>query len=335
MERRSTEHVKRSVAAIYNSAVAVPVISAAWELGALDELNNSGRLDADDFATRNGLEPRATLGMFRALAAVDVVERDGNAVTPGVNFAEVLHARSFFHWLARGNADLLQRIPDILRTANRVGDFYQRDSTAIAVACREMSTFCYDPWFQAALDGIDHEVGTVADLGCGSGERLFHMLRHFPGARAIGIDVAKGALSVAEEASMQAGLADRVTFHQADARNLEPHPDFSSVHVLTCFMMGHDLWPKDKCVRRLQNLLKVFPKAHTFLLGDATRTVGVADRDLPVFTLGFEFMHDMMGTFIPTVEDWESVFEDGGWQLRKKHDINLTVGETIFELKRL
>lgn len=335
MVSRRTEHAERPVAAIYNSAVAVPAISAAWELGALDELNESGQLNTEDFATRNGLEPLATLGMFRALAAVDVVERDGNAVTPGTNFAEVLRTRSFFHWLARGNADLLRRIPEILRTTNRVGDFYQRDSAAIAVACREMSTFCYDPWFQTALDGIDHEVATVADLGCGSGERLFHMLRHFPGARAIGIDLAQGALSVAEEAAAQAGLADRVTFHQADARDLEPHPDLSSVHVLTCFMMGHDLWPKNLCVQRLQNLREVFPKARTFLLGDATRTVGVADRDLPVFTLGFEFTHDMMGTFIPTVEDWESVFEDGGWQLQKKHSINLTVGETIFELKRL
>lgn len=79
----------------------------------------------------------------------------------------------------------------------------------------------------------------------------------------------------------------------------------------------------------------MFPNVRRFLLGDATRTVGVADRDLPVFTLGFELAHDMMGAFLPTTADWESVFEESGWRLLHKYWINIAAGEVIFELTQL
>ncbi|MGH3566778.1 MAG: hypothetical protein ACRDRH_12245 [Pseudonocardia sp.] len=162
----------KAAAYIYNSAVAASAISAAWELGALDELNERGALDAHEFATSRRLDVPSTVGMFRALAAVDVVERDNTKVVPAVNFAEVYRTRSFFHWLTRGSAELFRQMPTVLRTENRFGDFYQRDPVAIALACREINTFCYDPWFWEAVDGLDFDFTVVADLGCGSGERV-------------------------------------------------------------------------------------------------------------------------------------------------------------------
>lgn len=133
----------KATAHIYNSAVAASAISAAWELGALDELNERGVLDAHEFATSRLLDVPSTLGMFRALAAVDVVERDNTKVVPAVNFAEVHRTRSFFHWLTRGSVELFRQMPAVLRMENRVGDFYQRDPAAIAFACREINTFCW------------------------------------------------------------------------------------------------------------------------------------------------------------------------------------------------
>ena len=325
----------KAVAHIYNSAVAASAISAAWELGALDELSERGALDANEFATSRRLDVPSTLGMFRALAAVDVVERDHAKVVPAVNFAEVYRTRAFFHWLARGSAELFRQMPAVLRTENRVGDFYQRDPTAIAFACREISTFCYDPWFWEAVDGLDFDFTVVADLGCGSGERVMQILRHYPGMRGLGIDIARPSLEAAAAEARNAGLADHVTFLEADVRTMMQRPEFAEIGLLTCFMMGHDFWPRQRCVNTLRHLRELFPNVRRFLLGDATRTVGVSDRDLPVFTLGFELAHDMMGIFMPTVADWESVFEEGGWRLRHKYWINITVGEVIFELEHL
>ncbi len=331
----TTGDAESAVARIFNASVAASAVSAAWEIGALDELSGHGVLDVNKFASERHLDRTAALALFRALAAVGIVERDDVKVVPAAHFAEVYRARSFFHWLSRGSADLFRRMPEVLVAENRVGDFRRRDSAAIAYACREISTFCYDPWFRKAVDGLDFEVTAVADLGCGSGDRVLQLLRRFPTARGVGVDIARPALASPADAAAAAELADRVLFVEADVLAMEPREEFLGVELLTSFMMGHDFWPRQSCVATLRRLRELFPETRRFLLGDATRTVGIPDDELPVFTLGFEVAHDLMGTFIPTVADWESVFEEGGWLLRRKHTIDLAVGEVIFELEQL
>src|SRR5260370_42340485 len=98
-------------------------------------------------------------------------------------------------------------------------------------------------------------------------------------------------------------------------------------------MMGHVLRLRERCVGAFRRLRKVVPAAQRLLLGDATRAAEVPDAELPVFTLGFELGHDLMGVFLPTVADWESVFDEAGWKLARTNRIDLTVGEVVFELE--
>ncbi|MEJ4659808.1 class I SAM-dependent methyltransferase, partial [Enterococcus faecium] len=240
----TTGDAESAVARIFNASVAASAVSAAWEIGALDELSGHGVLDVNKFASERHLDRTAALALFRALAAVGIVERDDVKVVPAAHFAEVYRARSFFHWLSRGSADLFRRMPEVLVAENRVGDFRRRDSAAIAYACREISTFCYDPWFRKAVDGLDFEVTAVADLGCGSGDRVLQLLRRFPTARGVGVDIARPALASAADAAAAAELADRVLFVEADVLAMEPREEFLGVELLTSFMMGHDFWPR-------------------------------------------------------------------------------------------
>jgi phenylpyruvate C(3)-methyltransferase len=321
-----------SVAAIYNSAVAAWAIAAAWEAGALDELYNRGELDAVDFAARHGLDAGSTVGMFRALSAVGVVERDDITIRPTEKFYEVYRTRSFFHWLSKGSAELFRQMHHCMKIENRTGRYWERDSAAIAYACREINELCYDSTFWYAVNRLDFEFDVVADLGCGSGGRVMDMLLRYPGTRGIGIDIARPALEVARQKMDAAGLASRAEFIEADVLDLPTRPEFGEVDLLTCFMMGHDFWPRDNCVETLRGLRRQFPHARRLLLGDATRTVGVADQDLGVFTLGFELAHQLMDAYLPVLSDWESVFEEGGWRLIRTHRIEMAVGEVIFEL---
>ncbi|MBC2874300.1 MULTISPECIES: class I SAM-dependent methyltransferase [Streptomyces] len=320
-------------ARIYNSAVAAWAIGAAWEVGALDELQERGSLDTAEFAARHDLDPASTLGMFRALASVGVVRRDGTRVVPAEDFAEIHRTRSLFHWLMNGSGELFRQMPSVLRNENRAGTFYQRDPVAIARSCKEISVFCYDPWFWRAMEGLDFDVRVAADLGCGSGERLMQILRRHPDARGLGVDIAGDSLKVAAADAADAGLAGRLSFVEADMLTMDPRPEFTEVDLLTCFMAGHDFWPREQCVATLARLRELFPNARRFLLGDATRSVGVPDAEMPVFMLGFEVAHDLMGTFMPTMADWEGVFAESGWRLRHKHDIGMVANEVIFELE--
>lgn len=322
-----------SAAVIYNSAVAAWAIAAAWEVGALAVLRAEGHLDARDFAERQGLDLASTIGMFRALAAVDIVKRQDTAVAVSSNFDDVYRFKSFFHWLSRGSAELFRQMPSAMARKNGVRQHYQRDSAAIAFACREIDELCYAPTFWAAIDRLDFDIGVVADLGCGSGGRLIDILTRFKKARGIGIDIASSALAAARGSAAAARVADRVSFTEADVTNLREDPQFKDVQLITCFMMGHDFWPRDRCVAVLRGFRRLFPAARRLLLGDATRTSGIPDAELPVFTLGFELGHALMGITIPTIADWESAFEEAGWTLAAINRIDMTVGEVIFELE--
>ncbi|GIF07048.1 class I SAM-dependent methyltransferase [Actinoplanes siamensis] len=320
------------VTSIFNSAVASWAVAAAWEIGLLDELMETGEVDAVVYAAAHGLDATSTVGLCRALASVDLVRRTGTVITLSDHSAEAYRMKSFFHWLSRGSAELFQAMPNALVKANRTGSYYRRDAAAIAYACREINELCYESTFRAALDRIDGDIGVVADLGCGSGGRVLDLLRRFPGARGIGVDIARPALVDARSDAEAAGLAQRATFLEGDVLQLRRRPEFDEVELLTCFMMGHDFWPKDRCVATLRRLRECFPAARRLLLGDATRTEGVADADLPIFVVGFELGHDLMGISLPTVAEWESVFDEGGWQLLRTNRIDMTVGEVIFEL---
>jgi SAM-dependent methyltransferase len=324
---------RRATADIFNSAVAAAAIGAAWEVGALDELNERGELDAVDFAARHDLHLPSTMGMFTALGSVHVVTCRQNTILAGPNFAEVCRSRSLFHWLSQGCGELFSRMPQVLRNENRVGEYYRRDAAAISYACREINARYFDPTFWTVMADLDFEPAAIADLGAGSGERLIQLVERHPDARGVGIDIAEPALEMASEEVARRGLAEQITFLRGDARRIVPRPEFAGVELLTCFMMGHDLWPRENCVASLRRIREAFPDVRRFLLGDATRTTDLAADELPIFTLGFEVGHDMMGVYLPTLDEWDDVFEEGGWHLVRRHLIEDLTVSVVFELR--
>ncbi|GHG75511.1 hypothetical protein GCM10018980_72950 [Streptomyces capoamus] len=332
-ENMVVEAARMTPSDIFNASVASSAIGAAWEAGALDELADHDKLDIAEFAERQDLDPSAVEGMFQALASVRIVQRSAGMVFPDVNFAEVFRAKAFYHWLSRGSAALFADMPAVLRNENRTGQFYRRDSSAIAVACRDINANFFDPVFHGVVDKL--EFTKIADLGCGSGERIISVLRGNPDTTGLGIDIAEGALSVAEEAVRESGFDDRISFILDDATAPAPHAEFADVDLLTSFLMGHDLWPRDNCVASLRRLRAAFPNVRRFLLGDTARTTTIPDSEIPVFTLGFEVAHRMMGVYLPTLQEWRGVFEEGGWRLVAEHRVETPADSVIFELEPL
>ncbi len=315
---------------VYNHALAAWAISAAWEIGVFEELREDGPLDADAFATGRGLDARSVHELFRALAAADVVSREEGKVRPGPNFDEADRSKSLFHWMTRGCGELFSTLPDLMRTENRTGSFYRRDAAAISVACREINAEWWNPVFLPVVRELDFT--HVADLGCGSGERLIQLVRTRPGTLGLGIDVADGAIDVATKAVAEAGLSDRIHITRGDATALEPRPEYAGVDLLTSFMMGHDFWPRAEAVASLRRIREVFPDLKHFLLADATRTTTYADQAMPIFSMAFEFAHAVMGDYLPTLEEWRPVFEEAGWHLAGHHPISVPANSVMFHL---
>lgn len=332
-QRSNQDHQDRreSIASVYNGAVASAAIAAAWELGALDQLQSHGGLDVGVFAAEGRLDRGATLAMFTALAAADVVRVDGELVLTSRNFDEAVRTKGFFHWLMRGSIDVFRDMPKLVRSDRRGEGFYQRDAAAISIACRDINAVFFDPLFDEVLREVDYT--TVADLGCGSGERLIKMVTSRHGTRGWGLDVAAGALEVAASATAEARLGDRIAYLRADATELEPLPELADVDLVTCFLMGHDFWPMDACIATLQRIRAAFPGAERMLLGDTAKTVSHRGADFPVFTLGFEVGHALMDTYLPTLEEWDIAIEKSGWTCVARHDVETPAASVIFDLR--
>jgi hypothetical protein len=100
-------------------------------------------------------------------------------------------------------------------------------------------------------------------------------------------------------------------------------------------MMGHDFWPRDRCVASLRRLREVFPGVRRLLLGDTARTASLPDTGKPMFTLAFETAHDLMGVTLPTLDDWSGVFEEAGWRCRNAARVETPADSVVYALEPL
>ncbi|KAK3386466.1 methyltransferase MppJ [Podospora didyma] len=352
---RNPEH-QRAVAKIYNSAIAACAIPAAWEVGLLDAIQKQGSVDILKFATSNNLDSDSLRGVAFTLATAGVVSYDAatTTISPGLLFEETFCTKSMFHWLTLSSGGLFTRLHKVLHVEQRhpewEGNTYQRDPAGVAYSCRELNRQFYDPVFWKVVDGVakDYAFKKVVDLGCGSGERLMQILARFPDANGLGIDVAGPAIDFAESEAKARGFAadgpgeeKRLTFSVGDARRLEARPEFADADLLTSFLMGHDFWPRENCVKTLQWFKKLFPNAKRFLLGDETRGLlysagskaPYTGGDVPIFALGLELGHVLMDVYIPTMEEWYGVFEEGGWRCVRAYELEQPAFAAIFELE--
>ncbi|MFF2964133.1 hypothetical protein ACFVT1_35800 [Streptomyces sp. NPDC057963] len=103
---------------------------------------------------------------------------------------------------------------------------------------------------------------------------------------------------------------------------------------MASFLMGHDFWPWENYVELFRQFRTQLPNLKHFLLCDTHRSPDDATADLPLFTMGFETAHALMGQYIPTRPEWESVFEESGWKCVRQHAYSTPANTVIFQLER-
>ncbi len=320
---------------LYNNTLSAYAISAAWELGLLERLERSDRpVDLAEFAREHDLHPPALDAIGRALALAGIVTLGPGRATaaPGPLFADALAKKGFFYWLTRGCGELFATMPELVRNRSRTGEFVTRDYKAIGLAARDAGFSYVDPAFYKIV--ADRGLRFGADLGCGSGERLIKLAERDPRFRGIGVDIAPGALALAAESVIDAGLGDRVSVVRGDAKRLRPRPEFGQVDFVCSFMMGHDLWPRAECLDSLRLIGAAFPAATDLIICDTYRSDLPVTAPHPVFTLGFETAHAVMGQEIPSLDEWTDVLAEAGWHPAQVIDFDLPPYTALMHLTR-
>jgi SAM-dependent methyltransferase len=93
--------------------------------------------------------------------------------------------------------------------------------------------------------------GQVADIGCGLGTSTILMAQAYPKSTFVGFDYHPRSIELAREAAAKAGLADRVKFEVASAKE---YPG-KGYHLVAFFDCLHDMGDPEGAARHVRNTL--------------------------------------------------------------------------------
>jgi 2-polyprenyl-3-methyl-5-hydroxy-6-metoxy-1,4-benzoquinol methylase len=219
------------------------------ELGLYAALDDTGPLPASGLAEETGTAERYVREWLRAQAAGGYVTYDPDTdryrLTP--EQAHVLANEDspvFMPGAFQLVASLAKSEPDIreaFRTGEGVG-WHEHDEDVFHGTERffgpAYGNFLLD-WIEA-LDGVAEALaagGRIADVGCGHGAPTIRMAEAYPDATVVGVDYHEASIEVARDRAAMAGVADRVDFEVAAAREYGGR-DYDLVTMFNCY---HDM----------------------------------------------------------------------------------------------
>ncbi len=144
--------------------------------------------------------------------------------------------------LALGSLAAVPRIADSFRTGAGMG-WHEHDN-GVFDGCEKFFRPGYaanlvSTWIPALQDVKQklEEGARVADVGCGKGASTMLMAKSFPKSQFFGFDYHDKSIEAARESAKLEGIADRVTFNVAKAKEF-PGKDYDFVAVFDCL---HDM----------------------------------------------------------------------------------------------
>lgn len=305
----------------FNGYVAAQVVFALDRLGLLEELLEHGQADIRAAAVRIGADPLMLGELLRAAQACGYVTlTDGIAVITPTG-RDVGFMRGYFTWAVGGYANLFSNITGLISGDRRFNSDIFRDEAMVALGSGQNDRAFMASTVDAVLGQLDFTV--IADLGSGISARLCRVAAARDGVRGVGLDISDAATRLAQDAIRRAGLDRNVQALRADVlgviKGTEKHPVLAEVDAVMSFFLLHDLLAApDTRSRVMPGLREAFPMARTFVLADTMiRPAQPGDATLPVFSIGYELAHALMGVPLHAKDTYETLFARAGLRTRQ------------------
>ncbi len=234
----------------FGALASAPLVLLGDRLGLYRAMAGAGPTTADALAERTGVRPRYLREWLNAQAASGFVDYDpaGRTYALSPEAAIVFTDESSPAFMGGGYEVLASMFFDLDKVERAF-----RDGTGLGWhdhhACLYRGT---ERFFRAgynahlagewipALDGMAERLergARVADVGCGHGASTIVMAREWPRSEFLGYDYHPPSVRVARERAEEAGVADRVRFEVAGAKDY-PGRDFDLVTFFDCL---HDM----------------------------------------------------------------------------------------------
>ncbi|WP_454729992.1 class I SAM-dependent methyltransferase [Cellulosimicrobium protaetiae] len=229
-------------------AIDVLSVHVGDRLGWYRALVDAGPLTSTGLAERTGTHERYAREWLEQQAASGILAAEDPGAGPALAADPVAAARERLYALPAAHAEVLTDttslayVAPLARFVGAIGpqlphllDAY-RDGGGVSWDqlgddAREAQAEVNRPWFERKLaptlarvpavhDVLSRPGSRVVDVGCGFGWSTLALARAYPEAVLHGVDVDRPSVAAARAAAEEAGLADRVTFHLADAAEL-------------------------------------------------------------------------------------------------------------------
>lgn len=323
----------QQVTPLFNAAVAAHALATADELGLLDSMHQRGHVDLELQGDGCG-EPPGLDYLIHVLELVGVIERVSKSgrVVPGPAFEAAYSYKGFFTWLFAASGSVLASAASVMRAGPGVAA-PRRDGRLIGRASGDFGRTHLDPSILALPEWSDTRC--VVDIGCGDGSRVIRLAEAWP-LDAVGIEVSPEAAAEARTQVTEAGLTQRIEIVTGDARALTHERDrLARVDTLFSALMGHDLWPRAMCIETLRLWREWFPGARRLILCETVRVEqDVSFQALRIPTLGYEYLHSVMGQYIPTESEWLDVLAEAGWPVTRRTMVSVPAQTVILVCER-
>jgi hypothetical protein len=333
--KRLSNSSRESVSAlreVFNYAVVAHAVATADELRIFQTISTNGSFKISTGDDHSAISKPGVTAVLDLLEASGMVRRSGiDTYVRGPNFADALELKGFFTWLFSGSGTMLTRAASFLGEEGSPSDMVgHRNERLISSACADFGQYELDPTILALPVWLSAH--HVADLGCGDASRAIELVQRYP-IRATGLDISENVIAQAAENVIAHGLTARVTLKLHDVRDIPPHVSFEADVLLTC-LMGHDLWPREECITTLINWRTAFPRARTLVLCDTVKAPSgdILSEEIP--SVGFEYLHAIMGQYIPSSEEWRAVLASAGWPVSQTLSIEIPANTFVFVCQR-
>lgn len=248
-EHKLNEFIGKTVSDLAAGNAGV-MVSIGYKLGLYKALAGAGSLSAGDVAARADCEERYVREWLNSQAAGGYVEYHAGTETFSLSPEQELvlaDEDSPVHfppaWDITASMWLDQeKTLQAFRTGDGIawGDHSERLYCGVAAFYRNGYKADLVANWLPALEGVEDKLETgadVADIGCGHGHSTILMAQAYPNSRFYGYDVHPESIVAARDSARKAGVADRVAFEVADARNY-PALGFDLICYFDCL---HDL----------------------------------------------------------------------------------------------
>jgi SAM-dependent methyltransferase len=246
------------------ATISAPLMVIGERLGLYKAMAGAGYLSSAELAERTGVAERSLREWLRNQAAGGYISYDAETDTYALPDEQALaladenspvYILGAFELIASLYADE-DRIIEAFRSGAGMG-WHEHDHRLFCGTER-----FFRPGYRAhlvsewlpALDGVVEKLergAKVADVGCGHGASTIIMAEAFPNSAFYGFDYHDGSIAQARKRAEEAGVADRITFETAAAKDV-PGTGYDLVCVFDCL---HDMGDPVGAAKHIREVL--------------------------------------------------------------------------------